>query len=99
MCGALLAVSSCPANGLGIANCYAAYNTGVKYFESSFAGLGGCPFTAVASGNVCTEELVHLFNTMDMRNDIDVLMIAEVSRDAETFFKRELPGAIHKIVK
>ena len=42
--------------GLGLANVYAALNVGVKYFESSVAGLGGCPFTKIAGGNVCTED-------------------------------------------
>jgi hydroxymethylglutaryl-CoA lyase len=85
--------------GLGIANCYSAWKSGVTYFESSFAGLGGCPFTAIASGNVCTEDLVHLFNSMGLRNDINIDCIADVSKDAEKYFKRELPGAFHKIKK
>ena len=82
--------------GMGLANCYAALKSGVKYFESSFAGLGGCPFTAIASGNVCTEDLVHMFHRMSMRNDIDVKKIAEVSADAVKFFNRELPGMVYK---
>jgi hydroxymethylglutaryl-CoA lyase len=82
--------------GMGLANCYAALNAGVKYFESSFAGLGGCPFTAVASGNVCTEDLVHMFHRMEIRTDIDVNKISEVSKDAAKFFNRELPGTIYR---
>ena len=46
--------------GLGIANCLAAMRVGVTSFESSVAGLGGCPFTKIAGGNVCTEDLVHM---------------------------------------
>ena len=45
--------------GLGMANIYAALEPGVTSFETSFAGLGGCPFTKVAAGNVATEDLVH----------------------------------------
>jgi hydroxymethylglutaryl-CoA lyase len=82
--------------GLGLANCYSAFRTGVKYFESSFAGMGGCPFTAIASGNVCTEDLVHMFNNAGIRNDIEIEKIIEVSKDAERFFDRELPGVIHR---
>lgn len=82
--------------GLGIANAYAAYKTGVKYFESSFAGLGGCPFTAVASGNIATEDLVHLFQKMNLRNDIKLENLIAISKEAEEFFKRELPGTIYK---
>lgn len=83
--------------GLGIVNSYTAFEAGVKYFESSFAGLGGCPFTAVASGNVCTEEIIHLFNSLDLRKDINLHKIVDVSLDAEKFFNRELPGNIHKM--
>jgi hydroxymethylglutaryl-CoA lyase len=82
--------------GLGIANSFAAYKTGVKNFESSFAGLGGCPFTALASGNVCTEDLVHMFHRMGIRLDIDTKKISNVSDEASNFFNRTLPGIIYK---
>ncbi len=81
---------------MGLANCYAALKAGVKYFESSFAGLGGCPFTAIASGNVCTEDLVHMFHRMGLRKDIDVNKVSEVSSDACKFFDRMLPGVIYR---
>lgn len=83
--------------GLGIANCYTAYTLGVKYFESAFAGLGGCPFTAKASGNVCTEDLLNMFNRMGLRSDIDIQKILEISKQAETFFGRELPSKLLKV--
>ena len=68
--------------GLGLANAYAAYRAGVTSFESAFAGLGGCPFTAVAAGNVCTEDLVHLFQRMGACRGVDV--DADRRRDAAT---------------
>ena len=82
--------------GLGIANCYSAYKLGVKYFESAFAGLGGCPFTAKASGNVCTEDLVNMFQKMGNRTDISIEKIISVSKEAEDFFGRELPSKMLK---
>jgi len=82
--------------GMGLANCYAALKSGVKYFEASFAGLGGCPFTAIASGNVCTEDLVHMLHRMKIRNDIIANKISEVSADAVKFFNRDLPGVVYK---
>lgn len=81
---------------MGLANCYAAFKAGVQYFESSFAGLGGCPFTAIASGNVCTEDLVHMFHRMGMREDINISKVSEVSSDACKFFDRTLPGVIYR---
>lgn len=82
--------------GLGMANAYAAYKAGVRFFESSFAGLGGCPFTAVAAGNIATEDLVHMFQRMNMRNDIKIENLIKISNEASEYFKRELPGVIHK---
>src|SRR5664280_2382151 len=75
--------------GLGIANAYAAYRVGVRTFESSFAGLGGCPFTAVASGNISTEDLVHMFQNMNIRNDIKLDKLIEIAKEASEYFKRE----------
>jgi hydroxymethylglutaryl-CoA lyase len=82
--------------GLGLTNAYAAYRAGVRTFESSFAGLGGCPFTAVAAGNVTTEDLVHMFQKMNLRNDIQLDKIIELAKEAAEYFKRELPGVIYK---
>lgn len=83
--------------GLGIANCYSAYKLGIRYFESAFAGLGGCPFTAKASGNVCTEDLVNMFKRMDMCSDVDIQRILNISKEAEEFFGRELPSKVLKV--
>jgi hydroxymethylglutaryl-CoA lyase len=82
--------------GMGLANAYAAYRAGVTSFESAFGGLGGCPFTAVAAGNVCTEDLVHLFSRMGVALGVRVEAVAEVTKDAATFFGRALPGVIHR---
>lgn len=57
--------------GLGIANCLAAYDAGVRVFDSSHCGLGGCPHAPGASGNVVTEDLVFMFEAMGVRTGID----------------------------
>ena len=82
--------------GLGIANCRSAMASGVTTFESSFAGLGGCPFTKVAAGNVCTEDLVHYLQRTGKRTDIDLLALIDVARDVAQFFSREMPGTVYK---
>jgi hydroxymethylglutaryl-CoA lyase len=82
--------------GLGLANCYAALKAGVKYFESSVAGLGGCPFTKIAGGNVSTEDLVHMMQRMDLRHDIKLDRLIEIAGDVSRFFDREMPGTIYK---
>jgi hydroxymethylglutaryl-CoA lyase len=50
--------------GLGLANCLAAYDVGVRTFDASLGGLGGCPYAPGASGNVVTEDLVFMFEAM-----------------------------------
>jgi hydroxymethylglutaryl-CoA lyase len=82
--------------GLGLANCYAALRSGVSYFESSFGGLGGCPFTKLPAGNISTEDLVHTFQRMGLRKDIKLEALLDVARQVSTFFNRELPGFILK---
>jgi len=57
--------------GLGLANALAAYEEGVRHFDSSMGGLGGCPFAPGASGNVITEDLVFMFESMGVKTGID----------------------------
>ncbi len=85
--------------GLGIANCYAAMNVGVKYFESSLSGLGGCPFAKIAGGNVCTEDFVHMLQRMGRRRDVNLDKLIETAQDIANFFNREMPGMIYKAGK
>ncbi|MET0207847.1 MAG: hydroxymethylglutaryl-CoA lyase [Burkholderiaceae bacterium] len=58
--------------GLGLANCLAAYEEGVRTFDSSLGGLGGCPYAPGASGNVVTEDLVFMFEAMGVATGIDI---------------------------
>jgi len=82
--------------GLALANTYAALKTGVKYFEASVAGLGGCPFTARAGGNLCTEDLVHYLQQTGARRDIDLDRLIALAKDFGAFFGREMEGSVHK---
>lgn len=61
--------------GLGLANCLAAWDEGVRTFDSSLGGLGGCPYAPGASGNVVTEDLVFMFEAMGVRTGIDLAKI------------------------
>jgi hydroxymethylglutaryl-CoA lyase len=58
--------------GLGLANCLAAYDVGVRTFDSSLGGLGGCPYAPGASGNVVTEDLVFMFEAMGITTGVDI---------------------------
>ena len=66
--------------GLGLANCLAAYDVGVRTFDASQGGLGGCPYAPGASGNVVTEDLVFMFEAMGVSTGVslDQLIAARV---------------------
>lgn len=82
--------------GLGLANALAAYEEGVRAFDSSMAGLGGCPFAPGASGNVITEDLVFMFESMGVRTGIDLAKLFEARRLLETAIPEEpVYGHIH----
>lgn len=82
--------------GLGMANVYAAMDAGAASIETSFGGLGGCPFTKVASGNVATEDLVHGLQRNGQRTEIHLGTLLGVAREVAAFFARELPGCVYK---
>jgi len=82
--------------GLGMANVYAAMRMGVTHFETSFGGLGGCPFTKVAAGNVATEDFVFALHRQGLRPDIDLARLVNLARQVSHHFGRELPGYVQK---
>jgi hydroxymethylglutaryl-CoA lyase len=58
--------------GQALANIYASLETGVAVFDSSVAGLGGCPYSPGASGNVATEDVVYMLNGLDIESGVDL---------------------------
>ena len=74
--------------GLGLANALAAYEEGVRAFDSSMGGLGGCPFAPGASGNVITEDLVFMFEAMGLHTGIDL----EALFRAREILAKAIPG-------
>lgn len=82
--------------GLGMANIYAALKAGATSFETSFAGLGGCPFTKMAAGNVATEDFVHGLHREGARTDINLPALLSVAKDVAAFFGHEMPGRVYR---
>lgn len=82
--------------GLGLANVWAAMEAGVTHVETSVAGLGGCPFTKIAGGNVCTEDFVHMLQRMGRCTDVQLAGIIAVANEVASFFGREMPGMVYK---
>jgi len=81
---------------MAIPNILAAMECGVTNFDASIGGLGGCPFAPGASGNVCTEDLVHCLHAMDIGTGIDLDRLLAVSRRVQDVVGRALPGQIVK---
>jgi hydroxymethylglutaryl-CoA lyase len=84
--------------GLGAANVLAALRMGVDLFDSSVAGLGGCPFAAHgdsgAAGNICTEDMVFLCHEMGIETGLDLDALVECARMAERIIGRRLNGHV-----
>lgn len=75
--------------GLGLANALAAIECGITTLDSSLGGLGGCPYAPGASGNIVTEDLVFMLESMGLRTGIDLGKLLDVRRQIEA----ALPGA------
>lgn len=82
--------------GIGLVNIYEALTLGLTTFETSVAGLGGCPFAPGASGNVCTEDLVYLLHELGIQTGINLSALIEVARKIEKIMGRPLPGQVMK---
>jgi hydroxymethylglutaryl-CoA lyase len=82
--------------GLGLANTLAGYQAGVRRFDSSIAGMGGCPFAPKAVGNVCTEDMVNMFHGMNIETNTDLETLLEISKWLEEIIGRPLDGMLMK---
>ena len=85
--------------GMGLANALAAWQVGVTRFDAALGGLGGCPYAPGASGNICTEDLVHMFECMGVTTgcDLDGLLAASASLPA--LIGHDTPGQVVKAGK
>jgi hydroxymethylglutaryl-CoA lyase len=82
--------------GMGVANAFAGLEMGVTRYDSSVAGLGGCPFAghAGAAGNVCTEDFVFMCHEMGIETGIDLEALIDCARLAEDIVGHPLPGSV-----
>ncbi len=82
--------------GTGLANVVAALELGIDYFDASIGGMGGSPYATGATGNIVTEDLVHMLNDMEIETGIDLDKLIEAARIAQTFIQGELPSKMLK---
>ena len=82
--------------GMGLANVVAGIEAGVRSFDGSLAGLGGCPFAPGATGNICTEDMVNMLEDMGYDTRIDLAKLLAVARRIPAVVGHDTPGQVMK---
>ena len=80
--------------GVGLANVLTSLELGVADFDASVGGLGGCPYAPGATGNIATEELIHMVEDMGVATGIDLEAMIEAAADAERVIGHKLPSQV-----
>jgi hydroxymethylglutaryl-CoA lyase len=82
--------------GTALANVLVGLEMGIRDFDASVAGMGGCPYAPGAAGNLATEDLVYMLDGMGVRTGVDLEKLVEAGRVAESLVGRTLPGKVHQ---
>jgi hydroxymethylglutaryl-CoA lyase len=82
--------------GTALANVLVGLDAGIRTFDASVGGLGGCPYAPGASGNLSTEDLVYLLHGMGLETGVDLEKLIEAGAVAERVVGRKLPGKVHQ---
>ncbi|HEY2629819.1 MAG TPA: hydroxymethylglutaryl-CoA lyase, partial [Usitatibacter sp.] len=82
--------------GMGLANVIAGIEAGVRSFDGSVSGLGGCPFAPGATGNICTEDMVNMLEDMGYDTRVDLAKLLAVARRIPAVVGHEVPGQVMK---
>jgi hydroxymethylglutaryl-CoA lyase len=82
--------------GMGLANVLAAAQGGIRRFDGSLGGLGGCPYAPGASGNLCSEDAIHMLDAMGMETGIDLARLLSLARELPAIVGHEVPGQLAK---
>ena len=82
--------------GMGLANVLAAIDAGANRFDSSLGGLGGCPYAPGATGNVCSEEIVHALGLMGFDTGVDLPKLIEAAKRLPALIGHDVPSQIVK---
>lgn len=82
--------------GMGLANVLAAVQGGIVRFDGSLGGLGGCPYAPGASGNICSEDAVHMLHAMGYDTGMDLPRLLSVARGLPYIVGHDVPGQVAK---
>ena len=85
--------------GMGLANVLAGLEAGIVRYDASMAGLGGCPFAPGATGNICTEDLVHMLKEMGYDTGVDLDKLLAIARKIPAVVGHDVPGQVLKAGK
>ncbi len=85
--------------GMGLANVLAGLDAGVVRYDASLGGLGGCPFAPGASGNICTEDLVHMLESMGYNTGVNLDRLLQVASKISGIVGHDVPGQVLKAGK
>jgi hydroxymethylglutaryl-CoA lyase len=82
--------------GMGLANVLAAVQSGIERFDGSLGGLGGCPYAPGASGNICSEDAIHMLDAMGFDTGMDLNRLLPIARDLPDVVGHSVPGQVTK---
>lgn len=82
--------------GMGLANVMAAVQSGITRFDGSLGGLGGCPYAPGASGNICSEDAIHMLDAMGYETGIDLPQLLGIARQLPGIVQHTVPGQVAK---
>ena len=82
--------------GTALANIMVGLELGIRHYDASVGGMGGCPYAPGAAGNVATEDLVYMLHGMGIQTGLDLERLVEAAKAAESIVGRTLPGKVHQ---
>jgi hydroxymethylglutaryl-CoA lyase len=91
-----LAVHFHDTRGTALVNIHTSWAMGIRHFDGSVAGVGGCPYAHGAAGNACTQDAIHLFDSMGEEHGLSMEELCKAGEMLERFLARELPGRYHR---
>ncbi|MCZ2721600.1 hydroxymethylglutaryl-CoA lyase [Marinomonas sp. 15G1-11] len=82
--------------GMGLTNALAGLSAGINQLDASLGGIGGCPYAPGATGNICTEDLVHMLESIGLNTNVDLMKLLEISRELPAMLEHETSGQVAK---
>ncbi|NVK73974.1 MAG: hydroxymethylglutaryl-CoA lyase [Oceanospirillaceae bacterium] len=82
--------------GMGLANALAGLSAGITQLDASLGGIGGCPYAPGATGNICTEDLVHMLESIGLETGVNLTTLLEMARELPEILEHDISGQVAK---